>query len=141
MKKVYMITYSQENKSLSVRGLIKMVEVTTISICISAKKNKRFGVKRKLGIIANFTERHCNYITAFWYVTKSNTEVLLNDSHPDLDLAISPRTSKASKTARPSKWKKTQKKNVLSTTKSKQNQPKHLTKIDVMETEGCHRKH
>ena len=64
-KKVYMITYSQENKGLSVRGLIKMVEVTTISICISAKKNKRFGVKRKLGIIANFTERHCNYITAF----------------------------------------------------------------------------
>ena len=65
MKKVYMITYSQENKGLSVRGLIKMVEVTTISICISAKKNKRFDVKQKLGIIANFTERHCNYITAF----------------------------------------------------------------------------
>ena len=102
MKKVYMITYSQENKGSSVRGLIKMVEVTTISICVNAKKNKRFGVKRKLGIIANFTERHSNFITAFSYVTKINTEVL-NDSHPDLDLAISPRTSKASKTARPSK--------------------------------------
>ena len=90
------------------------------------------GVKRKLlenVVNVNFMEGHSIYITAFRYVNKSDTEVLLSDSHPDLDLAISPKTSKASK-ARLSRKRNS---DVLSTTKTKQNKPKRLSKIDVME--------
>ena len=102
-------------------------------MCIKLNKNKRWGgVKRKLlenGVNVNFMEGHSNYITAFRYVNKSDTEVLLSDSHPDLDLAISPKTSKASK-ARLSRKRNS---DVLSTTKTKQHKPKRLSKIDVME--------
>lgn len=37
-------------------------------------------------------KRHSNYITVFGYLNKSDPETLLNDSHPDLDLGISPKT-------------------------------------------------
>ena len=70
-------------------------------MCIKLSKNRRWGgVKRKLlenGVNVNFMEGHSNHITEFGSVTKSDTVVLLSDSHPDLDLAISPKTSKASK--------------------------------------------
>ena len=36
----------------------------------------------KIGTNTNFKEGHSNYITAFQYVNKSDTEVLLSDSHP-----------------------------------------------------------
>ena len=102
-------------------------------ICIKLNKNKRWGrVKRKLlenGVNVNVMEGHSNYITAFRYVNKSDTEVLLSDSHPDLDLAISSKTSKARKARRSRKRNS----DVLSTTKTKQNKPKRLSKIDVME--------
>ena len=68
---------------------------------IKLNKNKRWeGVKRNIlenGVNVNSTEAHSYYITAFWHVNKSDTEVLLSDSHPNLDLAVSPKTSKASK--------------------------------------------
>ena len=102
-------------------------------MCIKLNKNKRWGgVKRKHlenGVNVNFMEGHSNYITAFRYVNKSDTEVLLSDSHPDLDLAISPKTSKASKA--PLSRKRNS--DVLSTTKTKQHKPKRLRKKDVME--------
>ena len=102
-------------------------------MCIKLNKNKRWGgVKRKLlenGVNANLTEGQSNYINVFRYVNKSDTEVLLSDSHPDLDLSISPKTSKASKV--PLSRKRNS--DVLSTTKTKQNKPKCLSKIHVME--------
>ena len=70
-------------------------------MCIKLNKNKRWeGVKREIlenGVNVNSTEGHYYYITAFWYVNKSDTEVLLSDFHPNLELAVSPKTSKASK--------------------------------------------
>ena len=67
-------------------------------MCIKINKNKRMGdVKRKLlenGANVSFTEGHGNYITAFRYINKSDTEVLLSDSHPDLDLQFQPRHQK-----------------------------------------------
>ena len=74
-------------------------------------------------------EGHSNYITASRYINKSDTKVLLSDSHPDLDLTIPPKTSKASK----ARLSSTRNSDVLSTTKTKQNKAKHLNKIDVME--------
>ena len=97
-------------------------------ICIKLNRNKRWGgVKRKFlenGVNVNFTEGHSNYITAFQYVKKSDTEFLLKDSHPDLDLSISPKTSKTSK-ARLSRKRNS---DVLSTTKTKPKNPKQLSK-------------
>ena len=65
-------------------------------MCIKLNKNKKWGgVKRRHlenRVNVNFTQGHSNYITAFQYVNKSDTEVLLRDCHPDLDLAISPKT-------------------------------------------------
>ena len=102
-------------------------------MCIKLSKNIRWGgVKRKLlenVVNVNFMEEHSNYITAFRYVNKSDTKVLLSDSYPYLDLAISPKTSKASK-ARLSRKRNP---DVLSTTKTNQNKPKRFSKIDVME--------
>lgn len=40
------------------------------------------------GISVNFTEENSNFVTAFPYVNKCDTEVLLSDSHPDLELVI-----------------------------------------------------
>ena len=80
------------------------------------------------GVNVNLTEGHSNYITVFRYVCKSDTEVLLSDSHPDLDLVISPKTLKASKAGLSNKRNS----DVSSTTKTKQNKPKRLSKIDVM---------
>ena len=80
------------------------------------------------GVNVNLTEGHSNYITAFRYVCKSDTEVLLSDSHPDLDLVISPKTLKASKAGLSIKRNS----DVSSTTKTKQHKPKRLSKIDVM---------
>ena len=77
----------------------------------------------------NFTEVHSHYIAAFLYVNKSDTEALLCDSHPDLDLSMSPKTSKANKTRLSSKRNS----DFLSITKTKQNIRKRLSKIDVME--------
>ena len=106
-----------------------MVEVITIKL---NKGNRWGGIKRKLlenGVNVNFTEGDSNYITAFWYANKSDAEFLLSDSHPDLDLSISQKTSKASKERLSSKGNS----NVLFNTKTKQNKPKRLSKIDVME--------
>ena len=101
-------------------------------ICIKLNKNKKWGsVKRKLlenRVNVNFTEGHSNYITVILFLNKSDTEVLLSVSHPDLDLAISPKTLKVSKARLSSKRNS----DVLSTTKTKQNKPKRLRKIDLM---------
>ena len=77
----------------------------------------------------NFTEVHSHYIAAFLYVSKSDAEALLCDSHPDLDLSMSSKTSKPNKTRLSSKRNS----DFLSTTKTKQNIRKRLSKIDVME--------
>ena len=51
-------------------------------MCIKLNNNKRRGgVKRKLlenGVNVNVMKGHSNYITAFRYVNKSDTEVLLS---------------------------------------------------------------
>lgn len=161
MRKVYMIKYSQTNlEKCPVRETFtefvlkvfdseistmkpihwavrdeahKNLEVFPTCASSSARIRKRWeGVKRKLlenVININFTKVHSNYIIAFRYVNNSDTKVLLSDSHTDLDLAILPKTSKASKARLSSKRNS----DVLSTTKSKQNKAKRLSKIDVME--------
>ena len=48
-------------------------------------------------VSAHFSENHANYIAAYRYVCKSDRNVLLSPGHPDLDLIVSPRTSRASK--------------------------------------------
>lgn len=57
-----------------------MVEVTIT--CISSLTRMRDEKLLKIGTNTNFIEGHSNYITAFQYVNKSDTEVLLSDSHP-----------------------------------------------------------
>ena len=61
-------------------------------MCIKLYKNNKFrGMKRTFlenGISVNFTEENSNFVTAFPYVNKCDTEVLLSDSHPDLELVI-----------------------------------------------------
>lgn len=70
-------------------------------MCMKLNNNKRCdGVKRKLlenRINIYFTEGYGNYVTAFQYVNKGDIRVLLSESFPDLDLASSLETSKASK--------------------------------------------
>ena len=48
-------------------------------------------------VSAHFSENHANYIAAYRYVCKSDRNVLLSPGHPDLDLIVSPRASRASK--------------------------------------------
>ena len=57
---------------------------------IKLSKNKRLGGIKGKPLVnevnINFTEWHNSYITAFCYVSKTDTKVILSDSHPDLDL-------------------------------------------------------
>ena len=57
----------------------------------------------KLHLLSNnnksihFSYSHQNYLSAYRYVTKEDTEIFHGPGHPDLDLARSPQTSKANK--------------------------------------------
>ncbi len=55
-------------------------------------------ITKKYGIVVNFSDTHNHYIYAYRYVCKSDKEVVLSESHPDLSEVGSPRT-KASTTA------------------------------------------
>ena len=71
-------------------------------MCIKLSGNKRWvGAKYhmydKYKISVHFSDRHTNYISAYRYITKVDKNVLLSVGHPDLELDISPKTSKANK--------------------------------------------
>lgn len=66
-----------------------------LAVKLSAKKRWK-SVKEKMqdeeGVVLHFSSKHDNYYTAYQYVTKSDTEFVVSDGHPDLSGA--PRTSK-----------------------------------------------
>ena len=155
MRKVYVIIYRQENlekfpdRKDFAEFVLKAFDFENLTVkpmhwahqnneshyhmCIKLNKNKRWGnVKRKRlenVVNVNFTEGHSNHITVFRCVHKSDTEVELSDSHSDLGLSVLSKISKASKARLSSKRNS----DVLSTTKTKQNNPKRLSRIYVME--------
>ena len=71
-------------------------------MCIKFDRNQRWRCSKQHLLAAHkvsvhFSENHSNYIAAYRYVCKSDRNVLLSPGHPDLDLTVSPRTSRASK--------------------------------------------
>lgn len=48
-------------------------------------------------ISVNFKDGHPNYISAYRYLKKTDKSILRSPNHPDLDLSVSPPTSKATK--------------------------------------------
>ena len=71
-------------------------------MCVKFSNNKRwYGAKLHLlanyNISVHFSDSHQNYMSAYRYVTKEDTEVFHSLGHPDLDSKRSPQTSKANK--------------------------------------------
>ena len=71
-------------------------------ICVKFSNNTHlYGAKCHLlanyNISVHFSESHQNYISAYKYVRKEDTEVFHSPGHPDLDSARSPQTTKANK--------------------------------------------
>ena len=71
-------------------------------MCVKFSNNKRwYGAKLHLlanyNISVHFSNSRQNYISAYRYVTKEDTQVFHSSAHPDLDSARSPQTSKANK--------------------------------------------
>ena len=46
------------------------------------------------GIVVNFSDTHQNYYTAFRYITKSDPNIFLSQTHPNLQEMNPPKTSK-----------------------------------------------
>ena len=60
-------------------------------MCVKFSNNKRwYGAKLHLlanyNISVHFSDSHQNYIYAYRYVTKEDTELFHSPGHPDLDL-------------------------------------------------------
>ena len=69
-------------------------------MCVKFSNNKRwYGAKchflANYNISVHFSDSHQNYMSAYRYMTKEETEVFHNPDPPDLDSARSPQTSKA----------------------------------------------
>ena len=70
-------------------------------MCKFSNNKSWYAAKRHLSVNYNisvhFSDSHQNYISAYRYVTKEDTEVFHRPGHSDLDSARSPQTSKANK--------------------------------------------
>ena len=72
-------------------------------MAIKLNKLKRWNpirsyIREKRGINVHFSSKHCNYYTAWAYVTKEDGSFLESPDHPDLTNAGPPRTMAASQT-------------------------------------------
>ena len=130
VRKCYLITYSQVDKSKSAdketfcNQVIEAFDPTNESkikpiqwacceenhekggthyhMCIKLSDNKRWlsaasYLRNAFGINVHFSNKHYNYLSAYRYVMKEDHEPYHSPGHPNMDVTVSPQTSKASK--------------------------------------------
>ena len=105
-------------------------------MCVKFSNNKRwYGAKlhplANFNISVYFSDSHQNYISAYRYVTKEDTEVFRSPGHPGLDSARSPQTSKANKALMEKRRSKQATSEVQHTLKSSKR--KRISKSNVMD--------
>ena len=102
-------------------------------MCIKFDRNQRWCQSREYlkskNVNVHFSENHANYIAAYRYVCKSDKNVLLSPGHPDLNLTVSPKTSRASKAVQKRRRSSTAEK----TTSGSPKKIKRLSKSEVMD--------
>ena len=54
-------------------------------------------LEQRHGVKVNFSDRHCNYYSAWRYTTKEDADFIHSESHPDLSNSSEPCTSAASR--------------------------------------------
>ena len=54
-------------------------------------------LEQRHGVKVNFSDRHCNYYSAWRYTTKEDADFIQSESHPDLSNSSEPCTSAASR--------------------------------------------
>lgn len=119
VRKTYLITHSRANESIcpdrehfsqqkskSSAKVLHAGSQTIVNACIITCASHLIVIKE--GVVQNnmraheisvhFSENHAIDIAAYRYVIcKWDRNILLSPGHPDLDLTVSPRTSRASK--------------------------------------------
>ena len=126
IRKVYLVTYSQANKSkvptrnAFAEAVIKSFSMGSAKVlqwcctqeshkksgvhyhmCIKLDRNQRWLRAKKFlsenyGISVHFSSVHANYYSAWKYVTKEDKHPLESEGHPDLTNSEGPSTMKAS---------------------------------------------
>ena len=115
-------------------------------MCVKFSNNKHwYGAKLHLlashNISVHFSDSHQNYISAYRYVTKEDTEVFHSPGHPDLDSARSPQTSKANKALMEKRRSKQAASEVQHTLKSsKRKRIRKSNVIDIIKDQGIRSK-
>ena len=82
------------------------------------------------GIVVNFSDTHQNYYTAFKYITKSDPNIFLSQSHPNLEEMNPPKTSKCLSALR-KKHARSANNTVVEEPKKKEKKSKRLSNYDV----------
>ena len=126
MWSVYLVTYSQANKSefptreYFVKILVECFQQAGVDVaqwCCSKENQKHGGIhyhaatklkkicrwsgckrvlKQRYGITVNFSSHHHNYYSVWYYVTKSDTNFQESERHSDLKSKGKPQTRKES---------------------------------------------
>ena len=116
---VYLITYSQADLDLvPTREEFSSIVLEVVQWACSKEEHRDGGshyhmavklsarrrwlkvcnyLERRHGVKVNFSDRHCNYYSAWRYTTKEDADFIQSESHPDLSHSSQPCTSAASR--------------------------------------------